>query len=210
MACLHASNAVWCLRLSLKPQNSFSNQSSLKISCRYLFSVSYLQLIKQHINVCKALYCVKWVQEVDAISLDLGKQKDLLAIWVIQPITTNSKFGCQHPLQQKNWKLDWKMSWMCCRSKYTAHDCTKNGTSTILCNFLYRMWLAYQFLFIKEFTKSNHSPIRKSYEVNKRTLVTFREYGLGFNGIKTFCCFMNIPEPMVQTRYLWWDKQWTP
>ena len=36
--------------------------------------------------MCKALYCVKWIQEVDAISLDLEKRKDLLAIWVIQPI----------------------------------------------------------------------------------------------------------------------------
>ena len=79
MACLHVSNAVWCLSHTLKPQNSFSNQSSLKIN--YFFSVAYLQLIKQHINVCKALSCVNWVQQVDKISLDLEKEKDLLEIW---------------------------------------------------------------------------------------------------------------------------------
>ena len=53
MACLYVSKAVWCLSHTLKPQNSFSNQSSLKISCTFSL------LIKQHINVCKALYCVK-------------------------------------------------------------------------------------------------------------------------------------------------------
>ena len=74
----------------------------------YFSSVSYLQLMKQHMNVCKALYCVKWVEEVDTISLDLKKRKDLPAIWVNQPITINSKFNCQHPLQQKNWKLHQK------------------------------------------------------------------------------------------------------
>ena len=53
----------------------------------------------------------------------------------------------------------------------------------------------------KEVTKSNNSQDRKSYEVNRRPLVAFRENGLGFNGIKTFCCFMNMPEPMAQTTY---------
>ena len=53
----------------------------------------------------------------------------------------------------------------------------------------------------KEVTKSNNSQGRKSHEVNRRTLVAFRENGLGFNGIKTFCCFMNMPEPMAQTTY---------
>ena len=53
----------------------------------------------------------------------------------------------------------------------------------------------------EEVTKSNNSQGRKSYEVNRRTLVAFRENGLVFNGIKTFCCFMNIPEPMAQTAY---------
>ena len=60
----------------------------------YSFSVSYLQLIKQHINVCKTFYCVKCVQEVDTISLDLEKRKDLRAIWEIQLIKINSKFNC--------------------------------------------------------------------------------------------------------------------
>ena len=41
-----------------------------------------------------------------------------------------------------------------------------------------------------EVTKSNNSQGRKSYEVNRRTLVAFRENGLGFNVIKTFCCFI--------------------
>ena len=36
----------------------------------------------------------------------------------------------------------------------------------------------------KEVTKSNNSQGRKSYEVNRRTLVAFRENGLGFNGKK--------------------------
>ena len=53
----------------------------------------------------------------------------------------------------------------------------------------------------KEVTKSNNSQGRKLYEVNRKTLVAFKENGLGFNDIKTFCCFMNIPEPMAQTTY---------
>ena len=46
----------------------------------------------------------------------------------------------------------------------------------------------------KEVTKSSNSQGRKSYEVNRRILVAFRENVLGFNGIKTFCCFMNMSE----------------
>ena len=128
----------------------------------YLFSVSYLQLKKQHTNVFKALYCVKWVQEVDAISVDLGKRKDLLAIWVIQPITINSKFNCQHPLQQKKLKTSSKTEASCgiahgCSfiidsdlcialvtmfercAECTLNDCRKNGTGKTLCNFFYQM-----------------------------------------------------------------------
>ena len=52
-----------------------------------------------------------------------------------------------------------------------------------------------------DITKSNNSQGRKSYEVNRRTLVAFRENGLGFNGMKIFCCFMNMQEPMAQTTY---------
>ena len=52
-----------------------------------------------------------------------------------------------------------------------------------------------------EVTKSNNSQGRKSYEVNRRTVVAFRENSLGFNCIKTFCCFMDMPEPMAQTTY---------
>ena len=98
MACLHVSNAAWCFSQTPK----LVLKSELTEDKLYFFSVSYLQLIKQHINVCKALYCVKWVQEVDTTSLDLEKRKDLLAILVIQPVTINSKFNCLHPLQQKN------------------------------------------------------------------------------------------------------------
>ena len=60
--------------------------------------------------------------------------------------------GCNFTIDSDLYTLghyDWKMSWMCGHSKYTAHHCTKNGAGTILCNFLYWMWLAYQFLFIK-------------------------------------------------------------
>ena len=57
------------------------------------------------------------------------------------------------------------------------------------------------FCLLKEVTKSNNSQGRKSYEVNRRTLVAFRENGLGLNGIKTFCCFMKMPSPMAQTNY---------
>ena len=53
----------------------------------------------------------------------------------------------------------------------------------------------------KEVTMSSNSQGRKSYEVNRRTLVAFRENGLGLNGIKTFCCFMKMPSPMAQTNY---------
>ena len=53
----------------------------------------------------------------------------------------------------------------------------------------------------KEVTKSSNSQGRKSYEVNRRTLVAFRENVLGFNGTKTFCCFRNMPELMAQTNY---------
>ena len=196
----------------------------------YFFSVSYLQLIKQHINFCKALYCVKWVQEVDTISLDLEKGKDLLVIWVIQLITINSKFNCQHLLEPKKMKT----------SSETETSCgIVQGCNFIIDNNLFiplvtmigrcpecvaavniqhmiaqKMGLA-QFFAISctecgwrinfcssnEVTKSNNSQGRKSYEVNRRTLVAFRENGLVFNGIRTFCCFMNIPEPMAQTAY---------
>ena len=102
MACLHVSNAVWCLSHLEIPKLVL--KSELTEDKLHFFSVSYLQLMKQRINICKALYCVKWVQEVDTVSLDLEKGKDLLAVWVIQPIAINSKFNYQHPLQQKKLK----------------------------------------------------------------------------------------------------------
>ena len=52
-----------------------------------------------------------------------------------------------------------------------------------------------------EVTKSNNSQGRKSYEVNRRTLVAFRENDLEFNDLKTFYCFMDMPKPMAQTNY---------
>ena len=55
------------------------------------------------------------------------------------------------------------------------------------------------FCLSKEVSKSNNSQGRKSYDVNRRFLVAFRENGLGVNGIKTFRCFMNMPETKVQT-----------
>ena len=54
--------------------------------------------------------------------------------------------GCNFTIDSDLYTLghyDWKMSWMCSHSKYTAHHCTKNGASTVLCNFLHQMWLAY-------------------------------------------------------------------
>ena len=40
---------------------------------------------------------------------------------------------------------------------------------------------------------------RKEFEINRRTIVTFRENGHCYAGMKTFCHWMNMPPPMVET-----------
>ena len=42
---------------------------------------------------------------------------------------------------------------------------------------------------------------RASMDVNRRMVVSFRENGLGYTVIKTFCRCMNMPPPMTQTSF---------
>ena len=57
-------SAPFICRLVFKPYFETPKlvlKSELTEDKLYFSSVSYLHLIKQHINVCKALYCAKWV-----------------------------------------------------------------------------------------------------------------------------------------------------
>ena len=94
---------------------------------------------------------------------------------------------------------------MCSRSKYTAHDCTKkwdyhNFLQFIVPNVIGVSIFVHQKMLPSQIIHRVGNKQEKQ-EVNRRTLVTFRENGLGFNGTKIFCCFMNMPEPMAQTTY---------
>ena len=42
---------------------------------------------------------------------------------------------------------------------------------------------------------------QKAFDVNVRTVITFRELGRGFSAIETFCRCMNMPPPMNQSGY---------
>ena len=42
---------------------------------------------------------------------------------------------------------------------------------------------------------------RKAYDLNMRSLITFRENGLGYTGIKTFCKLMNMRPQMSKSSY---------
>ena len=53
----------------------------------------------------------------------------------------------------------------------------------------------------KECGRISDSSGRNCYEVNKRSIIAFRENGLGFTGLSTFCRCMNMPPPMAQTTF---------
>ena len=42
---------------------------------------------------------------------------------------------------------------------------------------------------------------RKGYEMNRRTIVAFRENGHGYSGMNTFCCWMNMLPLMAETTF---------
>ena len=42
---------------------------------------------------------------------------------------------------------------------------------------------------------------RKGYDINKRTVIAFRENGQGYAGIETFCRWMNMPPPMAKSTF---------
>lgn len=60
-----------------------------------------------------------------------------------------------------------------------------------------------QFKFGKE--KDNRG--QKSFEVNARTVIAFREIGKGHQAMKTFTTMMNMPPPFVNTTYNSWINQ---
>lgn len=41
----------------------------------------------------------------------------------------------------------------------------------------------------------------KAYEINRRIIYAMRLLGIGINGIKKFCAFMNLPQPVFQKSY---------
>lgn len=53
----------------------------------------------------------------------------------------------------------------------------------------------------KQCSRTSDSSERHSYEINKRAIISFRENGLGFNEMSTFCRCMNMPPPMAQTTF---------
>ena len=53
----------------------------------------------------------------------------------------------------------------------------------------------------KECEKVEEGSGRKGFEVNRRSIVAFRENGLGFTGMETFCRCMNMPPPMSKTTF---------
>ena len=42
---------------------------------------------------------------------------------------------------------------------------------------------------------------RKGYDINRRTIIAFRENGIGYSGIESFCRCMNMPKPMSKTTF---------
>lgn len=43
--------------------------------------------------------------------------------------------------------------------------------------------------------------IEKGYEINRRIVLAMRLLGIGLNGIKKFCAFMDLPRPIFQSFY---------
>lgn len=43
--------------------------------------------------------------------------------------------------------------------------------------------------------------MNKAYEINRRMILTMRLLGVGINGIKKFCAFMDLPHPVFQKSY---------
>jgi len=41
----------------------------------------------------------------------------------------------------------------------------------------------------------------RAYEINTRITIAMRMLGIGINGIKKFCAFMDFPKPVFQTTY---------
>ena len=53
----------------------------------------------------------------------------------------------------------------------------------------------------KECGKIEQVSGRKGYDINRRTIIAFRENGLGFTSMESFCCCMNMPPPMAKTTF---------
>lgn len=53
----------------------------------------------------------------------------------------------------------------------------------------------------KECSKPQPTSGRKGYEINKRTVLAFRENGQGYSGITTFCSCMSMPPPMAKCTF---------
>ena len=49
-----------------------------------------------------------------------------------------------------------------------------------------------KFFTSKECCRAEPTSGRKGYEINRRTIVAFRENGQGYAGMNTFCVWMNI------------------
>ena len=53
----------------------------------------------------------------------------------------------------------------------------------------------------KQCKKATPTHGRSGYDINRRTIVAFRENGIGFSGIESFCRCMNMPKPMSKTTF---------
>ena len=53
----------------------------------------------------------------------------------------------------------------------------------------------------KECCRAELTSGRKGYEINRRTIVAFRENSQGYAGMNTFCRWMNMPLPMAETTF---------
>ncbi|XP_057290075.1 uncharacterized protein LOC130612741 [Hydractinia symbiolongicarpus] len=58
-----------------------------------------------------------------------------------------------------------------------------------------------QFCSSKECDKPDPVNGRKGYDINRRTVVAFRENCIGFSGIEKFCRCMNMPQPMTKSTF---------
>ena len=53
----------------------------------------------------------------------------------------------------------------------------------------------------KECSRDSNSSERNHFDLNKRSLIAFREKGQSYAAMTTFCWFINMPSPMAQTTF---------